>query len=100
MTPVYLTPEAAAYVRQRGGALTLRHSPRHGCCGGTVALPLAEAVAPRDASGYSRREIDTDAGPVLLFTAPGLAAHAGPIRIGLDRLLGLAALYVETGASS
>lgn len=99
MTPVDLTPEAAAYVRQRGGALTLRHSPRHGCCGGTVALPIVEVGAPRSASAYSRRELGTEAGPVLLFVAPELLAREGPLRIGLDRLFGLTALYAERATS-
>jgi hypothetical protein len=96
MTPVVLSPEAAAYVRQRGGALTLRRSPRHGCCGGTVGVPVAEAVAPADTRGFVQRALDAPGGPVRLFVASDLdAPAAGPVRVGLDRVLGLAALYVE-----
>jgi hypothetical protein len=52
---VTLTPEALAYVRERGGALTVRPSPRHGCCGGTVDVPLAEVGPPADAGGLPYR---------------------------------------------
>ncbi|MDT7858390.1 CC/Se motif family (seleno)protein [Rubrivirga sp. S365] len=96
MTPVELTPEAAAFVRQRGGALTLRRAPRHGCCGGTVHLAVAEAVAPPD--GAEWRDLDTPGGPVRLFLDPDVledVLEGGPLRVGLDRLFGLAALYVE-----
>lgn len=89
---VTVTSEAAAYVREHGGALTLRRTPRHGCCGGTVALPVAEVGTPPEATGFARRDLDAPGGPVTLFTEPGLD---GPLRIGLDRFLGLASLYVE-----
>lgn len=94
MTRVDFSPEAAAYIRQSGGVATLRQTPRHGCCGGTVALPIAEAEAPRDDSGYARHDLDSPDGPITLFVAPNLG-EAGPLRVGLDRLFGLAALFVE-----
>ncbi len=89
---VTLTPEAAAYVRERGGALTLRRTPRHGCCGGTVALAIAEAGTPPDDADFAHRVLDAPGGPITLFTDPGLD---GLLRVGLDRLFGLASLYVE-----
>ena len=108
ITPVEITPGAVAYVRERGGALTLRQTPRHGCCGGTVALPVAERSAPRDAAGYVRRDLETPCGPVALFVERGLDAasdddasgdtdRSGGLRVGLDRLFGLRSLYVEGG---
>jgi hypothetical protein len=88
MDTIALTPEAAAYVRQHGGMLTLRRMPRHGCCGGSVALAVAELGAPADAATFERHMRDG----LTVFTEPGID---GPLRVGLDRLFGLAALYVE-----
>ncbi|MFN3597351.1 MAG: CC/Se motif family (seleno)protein [Rubricoccaceae bacterium] len=87
---VTVTPEAAAFIRARGGALTLRRTPRHGCCGGTVALAVAEAAAPSAPEAFSRYTL----GELTLYLEPGLEA-SGPLRVGLDRLLGLRSLFVE-----
>lgn len=89
---VTLSPEAAAYVRERGGVLTLRRTPRHGCCGGTVALPIAEVGAPPDAAAFVRHDLDAPGGPLTLFVEPGLSE---PLCVGLDRLFGLRSLFVE-----
>lgn len=85
---VTVTPEAAAFVRARGGALTLRRTPRHGCCGGTVALAVAEPEAPPDATAFACHDL----GDLTLYVEPDLD---GPLRVGLDRLLGFASLFVE-----
>jgi hypothetical protein len=91
--PVDISPEAAEHIRQRGGALTLRAAPRHGCCGGTVEMPVVETSRP--ASGEFVRE---ERGEVTLFVEARLAeALTEPVHVGLDRLLGLEKLYV-TGA--
>lgn len=87
---VTLTPEAAAFARERGGALTLRRTPRHGCCGGTVSLAVVEAAAPPDPAGFARHDL----GDLAVFVEPGLTDD-GPLRVGLDRLLGLRSLFVE-----
>ncbi len=88
MEAVVLTPEAAAYVRQRGGVLTLRRSPRHGCGGGRVDLAVADAAAPPDATRFERHDHDG----LTVFVEKGLG---GRLHVGLDRLLGLASLFVE-----
>jgi len=85
-----LSPEALAYVHERGGALTVRPSPRHGCCGGTVDVPLAEVGPPADAVGFALQERDG----VRVYLSRDLPAEP-PLRVGLDRLFGLAALFVE-----
>lgn len=87
---VILTPEAAAYVRSRGGVLTLRRSPRHGCCGGSVTLAVAEAVAPPGTAGFVRHDV----ADLVVYVEDGFGP-GGPLHVGLDRLLGFASLYVE-----
>lgn len=89
--PVDISPEAAEYIRERGGVLMLRASPRHGCCGGRVEMPIAEVSAP-SAEGFVRE----DRGDVTLFVERELADRLNePVRIGLDRMLGLKKLYVS-----
>lgn len=100
MIGVEVTSEAAAHVRENGGALTLRQSPRHGCCGGTVVLVVAEAEVPRTDEGFARRPLSTPSGPITLFIQLEIDTDAsGLLRVGLDRLLGFRSLYVE-GAPS
>ncbi len=33
---------AVAFIQQHGGVVTVRRSPRHGCCGGTAHIAVAE----------------------------------------------------------
>ncbi|MEX2531805.1 MAG: CC/Se motif family (seleno)protein [Gemmatimonadota bacterium] len=87
---VTVTPEAATFARSQGGALTLRRTPRHGCCGGTVSLAVVEATAPADPAGFARHDLDD----LTVYVEPGLTA-SGPLRVGLDRLFGLRSLFVE-----
>jgi hypothetical protein len=87
-----ISAEAAAFVREKGGALVLRSTLKHGCCGGRVELVKAEPGAPRNERGFERFEVDG----IVVHAERGLAADLGqPVRIGLDRLLGFRALYVE-----
>lgn len=53
-----LTPAARQWILDHGGAVTIRHSPRHGCCGGQAMLPVADALVPGDEADYERRTID------------------------------------------
>lgn len=94
MTPVTLTPEASAFVCARGGAVTLRPSPRHGCCGGTVALPVADLGPPDDPSAFVWQQIEG----VEVYASPRLGP--GPFCIGLDALFGLKRLYVEASVEA
>jgi len=51
-------PGVVEYLSRAEASVTLRSSPRHGCCGGTVAVPVAEAGAPLDAGRYQTFERD------------------------------------------
>jgi hypothetical protein len=89
--PIDISPDAGEHIRQRGGVLTLRASPRHGCCGGTVEMPVAETTRP--AGGDFLME---DRGEVTLFVeAPLAESLSEPVRVGLDQILGLKKLFVE-----
>ena len=89
--PIHISSEAAEHIRQRGGVLTLRASPRHGCCGGTVEMPVVETARP--ASGDFLME---DRGEVTLYVeAPLAESLSEPVRVGLDSMLGLKKLFVE-----
>jgi hypothetical protein len=44
--------EAADYVREYGGHVMVRRSPRHGCCGGRVYLPVVDLGSPAEAEKY------------------------------------------------
>jgi hypothetical protein len=73
-----LTPAARDWVLARGGVLTVRASPRHGCCGGHAAVPRAEARTPDAPEGYD------------CFTVNGVAVHLatglapGPYHVDLE----------------
>ncbi len=87
-----ITPEAADYIREKGGAVMLRSTLKHGCCGGRVELVKAEAGKPRPEDDFERFDI---AG-ITLYAERGLADELHqPIRIGLDRLFKLRSLNVQ-----
>lgn len=69
------------YLQRQGGALTIRSSPRHGCCGGTVALPVAEAGAPRDPAAY---EVEEHEGVRVYIERDLRDAADGPLQIALE----------------
>ncbi|MDZ7749758.1 MAG: universal stress protein [Halofilum sp. (in: g-proteobacteria)] len=75
---VSLTEAARDWVRARGGALTVRASPQHGCCGGHAAVPQAEARTPDAPEGYDCFAVDG----VTVHLASGLAP--GPYRVDLE----------------
>ncbi|WP_019571766.1 CC/Se motif family (seleno)protein [Thioalkalivibrio sp. ALMg3] len=89
MTAVTLTDAARDWLAGQGGEVTLRLSTRHGCCGGQAAVPVAEPGAPRNADGYTVREIDG----VRVFVADDLGA--GPYRIDGEGLFRWRRLVVE-----
>jgi hypothetical protein len=89
---VEVSPEAAEFVLAKGGALMLRSTLKHGCCGGRVELVKAEACAPEDDTAFDRFELDQ----VTLYAERGLFEGLNQaIHIGLDRLFSLRSLYVE-----
>ena len=85
-----LGPGVVDYTTARGGALTLRHSPRHGCCGGTASLPVAEPMAPHSAADYVTWEQEG----LRVFVGEALVAQL-PLTVRLDGLFGFKRLFVE-----
>ncbi|MDZ7712297.1 MAG: CC/Se motif family (seleno)protein [Rhodovibrio sp.] len=77
---IAIDAEAQAWLRRRGGALTLRHSPRHGCCGGSARLPVAEPQAPADPTGFDRHRLHG----LDVYIARDFAAGGQPVRVGLE----------------
>jgi hypothetical protein len=71
MRPPSLTDAAVAHLD--GRPLVVRASPRHGCCGGHAAIPVAEVGPPEDPARYQRVED----GPVLCFVDPDLGVDPG-----------------------
>ncbi|MGE6607316.1 CC/Se motif family (seleno)protein [Halomonas sp. NPDC076908] len=45
---------ALAFIKENGGAITVRLSPRHGCCGGSTNITVAEAHQPDNAKQFQR----------------------------------------------
>ncbi|MGF1598921.1 MAG: CC/Se motif family (seleno)protein [Acidimicrobiales bacterium] len=54
-TPPELTPAALAYLDGRD--VHVRSSRRHGCCGGSAAIPTAEAGTPTDVEGLQHFDV-------------------------------------------
>lgn len=86
-----VTPEAVAWVAERGGEITLRASPRHGCCGGSARLPVAEPGAPREADGWKSEQVEG----VTVWLDPELADGEGGLTVRLEGLLRWRRLFVE-----
>ncbi len=89
MTRISLTEAARDWIRERGGAVTLRVSPRHGCCGGQAGLPVAEPGAPEARQDYAARRIDD----IEVFHDRSLGP--GPYRVDLVGLWRWQRLSVE-----
>jgi hypothetical protein len=67
------TLSPAAFAHLDGRPVVLRGSPRHGCCGGSAVLPVAEIGPPRQPERYLQRHD----GDVTWFVEPSLAELAG-----------------------
>ena len=80
---------AKAFIKQQGGVVTVRLSPRHGCCGGLANVAVAEANAPKDPSLYQRHS-DED---ITLFIATELAYQG--LRVDVEGVWKLRHLYVD-----
>lgn len=93
MSDVTLSAAARDWVRQHGGAVTLRVAPQHGCCGGHAAVPVAEARMPEAPADF---EHDTIEG-VDVYRTPRLSE--GPYRIELEGFWRWRRLTVEAAIS-
>jgi hypothetical protein len=88
---IRIEPEAREHIAARGGTVTLRGSRRHGCCGGTAFVPVAEMGAPDDPDRFR----STRVAGVTVFLEKKVAPGAEPLVIGLDRLWRWQRLRVE-----
>lgn len=80
---------AVDFIKQQGGVVTVRLSPRHGCCGGLANLAVAEAHPP-DAPQQFQHHIQ---GGISIYIAPELADQG--MRIGVEGWWKLRHLYVD-----
>ncbi len=88
--------EAAAYAREEGGVLTIRPSPRHGCCGGRVDMATVGTEPPADLEAY----VETERQGLTVYVHRSFVSLSdAPLHVGLDRLWLWSSLYVE-GATS
>jgi len=80
---ITLTPAARRWAIEHGNAITLRRSLRHGCCGGSVRVPVAEIGEPGDSPEYVEEIVDG----VRIYRSSSLAGEVGtPITIDLAGL--------------
>ncbi|MCC5884659.1 MAG: hypothetical protein JJU25_18735 [Halomonas sp.] len=86
---IEVTDKAKAWIASHGGALTVRLSPRHGCCGGGAEIVVAEARRPDDSSHYQAFDHEG----LKLFIDPTLVDQG--LVVGIEGLLGLKQLFVD-----
>lgn len=55
---ITLTPAARGWANDHGGAITVRHSVRNGCCGGSARVPVAEVGEPGNPAEYVEETVD------------------------------------------
>ena len=93
-TIIEIDRAAIAFIKQHGGHVTVRRSPRHGCCGGTAYIAVAEAQTPNDTAAFQRHEYQS----IILWIDP-LLAYQG-LRIGIEGWWKLRHLYIDGAALS
>ena len=89
---IRLTPAARRWAMEHGGAITLRQSLRHGCCGGRVRVPVAEIGTPNDPAEFIEEVVDE----VRIFRYAALTNdERSPITIDLAGLWRWRALVIR-----
>ncbi|WP_263788783.1 CC/Se motif family (seleno)protein [Salinibacter grassmerensis] len=87
--------EAATHTCEKGGVLTIRTRPQHGCCGGRVDRATVSTEPPGDPEPYVQTEQDG----VTVYVHRSFASLDGePIRVGLDQLWIWQSLYVKAAS--
>jgi hypothetical protein len=79
---VRIDAEARVWLAGRGAALTLRGSRRHGCCGGTAFVPVAEAGPPANPARYRVQRVDG----IDVYVEDGVAPGPDPLEVALDTI--------------
>ncbi|MBS9403950.1 hypothetical protein KG088_09940 [Halomonas sp. TRM85114] len=87
--PIKVTAAAREWLLKQGGVVTIRLSPRHGCCGGGTHVAVAEARTPDDPFAFTR----FDSEGLVIYFAPSLEDQA--LVVDLQGLLGIKKLFVE-----
>lgn len=88
---IRLETAAARRAARCGGAITLRGAPRHGCCGGTALVPVAETRAPADRDAWRTHTIDG----ITVYLDNSLRKHDGLLTISASGFRGWQRLFVE-----
>jgi hypothetical protein len=88
---IRVEPDAREYLRAHGGAVTLRGSRRHGCCGGTAFVPVAEPGPPADMEHYRAHEVDG----ITVYLERDVRVGPESLVVGLDALWRWQRLRVE-----
>ena len=78
MDPIIeIEEKAAAFIKQQGGVVTVRFSPRHGCCGGTSRIAIAETSTPKETSTFECHQMEE----TTLWIAPELTYQGLRLRV-------------------
>ena len=85
-----ITPEARDWVTRLGGSMMIRGSTRHGCCGGSASVPVADPGEPGDPAGYVS-EIKEG---IRVYVADDLRIEH-PLTVRLEGFLGFRRLFVD-----
>ena len=80
---------ALDFIQQQGGVVTVRISPKHGCCGGLANVAVAETNSPSDPSLYQRHRYQN----ITLFIDPALAYQG--LSVDVEGFWKLRHLYVD-----
>jgi hypothetical protein len=91
---IRVEPAAREFIAEHGGAVTLRGSRRHGCCGGTAFVPVAETGPPAEPERYRAHEVDG----ITVYLERDVVAGPEPLVVGLDELWRWQRLRVEGAA--
>lgn len=86
---IEVSDAAKAFIKQQGGVVTVRLSPRHGCCGGLANVAVAEANIPTDPSLYQSHRYQN----ITLFIDPALIGQG--LSINIEGWWKLRHLYVD-----
>lgn len=86
---IYIDSNAVDFIKQQGGVVTIRYSPRHGCCGGVTNVAVAEASSPADPSRYQHHRYKD----ITLFIDPMLVCQG--LRVNVEGWWKLRHLYVD-----
>ncbi|SCZ54506.1 CC/Se motif family (seleno)protein [Thiohalomonas denitrificans] len=87
---VSISESARRWLLRHGGVVTVRYSPRHGCCGGEAAVPVVEPHAPDNPEGFTRLALDG----VDCYLAAGLEVE-DTVSVSLEGFWYWRRLYVE-----